>query len=333
MGFGGARREDSRPLPPLGRAAGLACLVVLTVAWMSYMARSVPIRVHNLPAQLAPNMTVTAVAALLLMLAVDAAILVAVLRQPGRGGTGPAGERPRLTGTRAALLPKRASLRTFGATALASCAALLGSLMLGLPVWGIALMALVPWLPLYLSEAAWQYRHYGAFALFGTLVLLQLGHLSEHIVQNLQLLLTHGRLSASRGVFGQLDVESVHFYWNIGIWLGTGALLYRYGLRNVWLTVSFIAASLHSVEHMYLYWLYVSRSPAYLLGGWNGILGKGGLVGSALARPYLHLVYNVIEVTPFVLAFYDQSRLVYDLRAAAQPAAVDAGSDFLEGVR
>ncbi len=330
MAFGGARSEDSRLLPSLGRAAGLACLAGVTVAWMSYMARSVPIRVHNLPAQLAPNMTVTAVIALLLMLVVDAVILVAVLCQPGRGGTDLAGVRPRSTGIPTALRPKRAGLRPFGATALASCAVLFGSLLLGLPIWAIALMALVPWLPLYISEAAWQYRHYGAFALFGTLVLLQLGHVSEHIVQNLQLLLTHGKLSASRGVFGQLDVESVHFYWNIAIWLGTGALVYRYGLRNVWLTVSFIAASLHSVEHMYLYWLYVSHSPAYLLGGWNGILGQGGLAGSPLARPYLHLVYNVIEVTPFVLAFYDRSRAVYDPRATAQPdvAAVVAGSDY-----
>ncbi len=320
MAFAEARSEDSRLLPPLGRAAGLACLAVLTVAWVSYMARSVPMQVHNLPAQLAPSMTVTAVTALLLMLAVDAVILVAVLRQAGRGGTDLAGERPRSTGIPAALLPKRVGLRTFGATALASCAVLFGSALVGLPFWAIALLALLPWFPLYVFEASWQYRHYGAFALFGTLVLFQLGHLAEHVVQNLQLLLTHGKLSASRGVFGQLDVEAVHFYWNIGIWLGTGALLYRYGLRNVWLTVAFVAASLHSVEHIYVYWLYVTHSSAYLMGGWNGILGQGGLVGSSLARPYLHLVYNVIEVTPFVLAFYDQSRLVYDRHAASRPA-------------
>jgi hypothetical protein len=209
-------------------------------------------------------------------------------------------------------------LRTFCLTALASVTVVFGSGLLGLPLWAIGLMAMLPWLPLYIFEASWQYRHYGAFVLFGTLVLLQLGHLSEHIVQNLQLLLTHGRLAASRGVFGQLDVEAVHFYWNIGIWLGTGALLYRYGLRNVWLTVAFVAASLHSVEHIYLYWLYVTHSTAYLVGGWNGILGQGGLIGSPLARPYLHLVYNVIEVTPFVFGFYDQSQLIYD-RGTARP--------------
>jgi hypothetical protein len=39
---------------------------------MAYMAQAVPIRVHRLPEQLAPKMTMTAVMALLLMLAVDA---------------------------------------------------------------------------------------------------------------------------------------------------------------------------------------------------------------------------------------------------------------------
>jgi hypothetical protein len=99
-------------------------------------------------------------------------------------------------------------------------------------------------------------------------------------------------------------VETVHFYWNILIWLGTGGLLYKYGFRNVWLTASFVFASLHSVEHLYLYWLYVADHAAYVLGGSNGILAAGGLVGSPLARPYLHLVYNMFEVTPFVLAYW-----------------------------
>ena len=287
---------------------------------MSYMVQAVPVPIKRLPEQLAPRMTVTAITALLLMLAVDALILIAVFQQHRRDRMRPAGKTPPSRGIPAALLPRAVGLRTLGATALASTTVVFGSALLGLPLWTIGLMALLPWLPLYVFEAGWHYRHYGAFVLFGTLVLLQLGHLAEHVVQNLQLILTHGKLAASRGVFGQLDVEVVHFYWNIGIWLGTGALLYRYGLRNVWLTVAFVAASLHPVEHMYLYWLYATHSSAYLVGGSNGILGQGGLVGSPLARPYLHFVYNVIEVTPFVLAYYDQSRLMYDRSVAHAPA-------------
>ena len=65
--------------------------------------------------------------------------------------------------------------------------------------------------------------------------------------------------------------------------------------------------------------LHVTDSSAHLMGAWNGILGQGGLVGSPLARPYLHLVYNVIEVAPLVIAYDDQSRLIFDRTVARPP--------------
>ena len=299
----------------------LAATALITTLWLAYISRAVPLVVHILPARYVPAMTRLALAALVVVLAADAAILVAVWwRQRSESSAAP-------TSSSAALLPRTADTYTFAATALASTVVFFGLGFVGLPLWFMAAAALLPWAPLYFSAAVWQYRHYGAFAIFGTLVLLQLGHLSEHIVQNIQLLLSHGRLAVSRGVFGQLDVETVHFYWNIGLWLATGVLLFRYGLRNVWLTMAFLAASLHSVEHIYMYWLYVTHSAAYLAGGWNGILGEGGLVGSPLARPYLHLLYNVVEVAPFLIAYYEQSRRVVDLvpvKPAARKAAVGA---------
>jgi hypothetical protein len=231
-----------------------------------------------------PHLWLVALSALIVMLVVDA------LHNRGRTALGrrqdkQAGRKP-AQGLPHGLRRKRIGLGTLSATGLASATLLVfGPILLGLPLWAAALVSLIPWLPLYVSEASWQYRHYGVYAFFGTLVLLQLGHLAEHVTQNVQLLLTHGNLAASRGVFGQLDVESVHFAWNILIWLGTGALLYRYGLRNLWLTVAFVVAGLHSVEHLYIYWLYVTDPSAYISGGWNGILGAGGVVGSALARP------------------------------------------------
>lgn len=299
------------------RVVGLAAMGVLTAAAMTYMARTVPIRVHTVPPGLVPHLWFIAAAALLVMLVVDAVILTAVYRRGAIKRRQILADR--LRGFPTALVPKRVGFGTAGATALASGTLLVfGTALLGLPLWASVLLALLPWLPLYVSEVAWQYRHYGVYALFGTLVVLQLGHLGEHVTQNVQLLVTHGKLAASRGVFGQLDVEAVHFYWNIVIWLGTGALLFKYGFRNFWLTISFVVASLHSVEHIYLYWLYVTDPGAYVLGGWNGILGAGGLIGSPLARPYLHFVYNMLEVTPFVLAYWDESRIVYD-RAMARP--------------
>jgi CRP-like cAMP-binding protein len=36
------------------------------------------------------------------------------------------------------------------------------------------------------------------------------------------------------------------------------------------------------------------------------------MVGSPLARPYLHFAYNYLEVVPLVIAFWDQGLRVYD---------------------
>ena len=300
------------------RAAAILVVALVTLGWMGYMAHAVPLKVHYLPAKLVPAMTVIALAALIVMLAVDAVIVIVVWGHGRRQRQ----ERARVIEPqphqKTDFLPRQVDLRTMAATALASIVVFFGLAAVGLPLWFMGGAALLPWLPLYVSAATWQYTHFGALALFGTVVLLQLGHLSEHVVQNVQLLVTHGQLAASRGVFGQLDVETVHFYWNIGIWLGTGALLYRYGFSNIWLTVAFFAAGLHSVEHLYMYWLYVTHSAAYLAGGWNGILGQGGLLGLPLARPYLHLVYNVVEITPLVVAYQQRLNDVFAVRAMPQ---------------
>lgn len=288
------------------RSLLLVAAAILTASWVAYVSQEVPLQVHLLPTRLVPSMGQVAIAALVLMVVVDAVILLPLLWRPNLG----IADRParRLPWN---LDPIRVGLRGYMVTAAASSGLFIGAGLLGLPLWKMTLLALLAWLPAYLSEAGWQYRHYGLFALFGTITLLQLGHLSEHITQNVQLLLTHGNVARSRGIFGQLDLEVVHFYWNVAIWIGTGFLLYRFRGGNPWLWVAFIAASLHSVEHVYIYWLYVSDHAAYAAGGANGILGRGGLVGSPLARPYLHLAYNMIEVVPFVLAFWVQSERIY----------------------
>ncbi len=48
------------------------------------------------------------------------------------------------------------------------------------------------------------------------------------------------------------------------------------------------------------------------------------MIGSPLARPYLHFVYNVLEVTPFVLAFWDQTNLVNREYLARGPVGSEA---------
>jgi hypothetical protein len=193
-----------------------------------------------------------------------------------------------------------------------SSAFVLGGVIERLPLWGIALAVLLPWLPIWWFDAAWQTRHYGLYGFFAALTVFQLGHMTEHAAELVQLFRNHGNLAQSHGVFGLLDNEVVHFYWNIGVWLGIAFLLYRLGSKNPWLWIALVAASLHMVEHFYLYWLYVFHQDFWSAGGWAGIMGKGGLLGSPLDRPYLHFVYNYFEVVPLVIAFWDQGWRVYD---------------------
>ncbi len=193
-----------------------------------------------------------------------------------------------------------------------SCSLVLGGIIERLPFWGIALAVLLPWLPIWWYDTSWQSRHYGLYGFFAALTLFQLGHMLEHTAELVQLFINHGNLAQSHGVFGVLDNEVVHFYWNVGVWVGIAVLLYRLGSRNPWLWIAFVAASVHMVEHIYLYWLYVFHQDFWSAGGWAGILGKGGILGSPLDRPYIHFVYNYLEVVPLVIAFWDQSRRVFD---------------------
>ena len=179
-------------------------------------------------------------------------------------------------------------------------------------MWVPVGLGLLPWIPLVAAEAIWKYEHYGFWAIFGVAVLLQIGHMGEHTVQVTQLLLYDGRLAESHGVFGQLDFETVHFFWDSAIWLILCLVLTRFARGNRWLWVAFAAASLHEVEHLYLFWIYNTNPWFYAHGGLAGIMGNGGLIGSPLARPYLHFAYNFIVVVPMVCAFLDQTRHVYD---------------------
>ncbi len=154
------------------------------------------------------------------------------------------------------------------------------------------------------------------------------------------------------GVFGMLDIEVVHLVWELAGLFATLWLVTRFP-HNRWLWLAATLASLHGIEHLFLYtvflldrqtvyqgiqqlWattidnLVVTAYPAganptlvdfYHAGGINGILGAGGMVGTLFginpllpARPYLHLFYNAIVLVPTVIAFVCEAR-----RSTAQP--------------
>ncbi len=179
---------------------------------------------------------------------------------------------------------------------------------------------LAPWIPLVAIEAQAKRRRDALFTGFALVVIVQLLHMVEHSVQVGQLVSTGGSLAKSHGIFGQLDFELVHFVTDTFLWVSLGTLLVLLKARNVWLWVAFVAASFHQVEHFYLFYLYHADNPFYLSGGVAGIMGKNGLIGSPLDRPYLHYSYNFIVFVPMVIAVWDEARRVDRLPRGASPA-------------
>jgi hypothetical protein len=90
--------------------------------------------------------------------------------------------------------------------------------------------------------------------------------------------------------------------------------------RNVWLWIAFIAASLHEVDHLYLFFLHIFDNNFYLAGGFSGVLGHHGLIGSPLDRPYLHYTYNLIVFVPMLIAIWDEARRMDARHPKPQPA-------------
>ena len=78
---------------------------------------------------------------------------------------------------------RRIPMRIVVGTAVASALLGLGMIVMGQPLYVIALYVLLPWAPVMMFEGLWKVRHYHWIAIFGVVVLLQIGHVIEHIVQ------------------------------------------------------------------------------------------------------------------------------------------------------
>jgi hypothetical protein len=313
------------------RMLRLGLLSALAGGIVGYLAINVP--VYN--AAMSPVLMgferrrhwVVAVVGLAIVIAGDALTVWLVARRRAGRGTRPSPMLGRPLGDRRGQVPRalriqRVPLPVLGLTAITSAALLALAVWLGKPLWERALFTLLPWLPVFFVEEIWRYEQYGFYSIFVAIAVLQTGHLAEHSVQVLQLYMHHGDLARSHGVFGQLDFETVHFYWDTAIWAGACMLVYRYR-DNRWLWISWAFASIHEVEHIYLYWVNKIHFAFYARGGIFGILGKGGLIGSPLARPYLHFVYNFLVVVPMLVGFWDQTREIerqHRSRAAPPPA-------------
>jgi len=300
------------------RAAVFAGAIALAAATVATGTMMVPVRAAVLPPDERSRYLLLGVAAALFVAAADGAFLLGVRHWSGRLWSSPpvqaaleSRHTQRLLAPLAVLRPELVPARLIVMTAVLALAMDVAAWLLGMPLWVVASAAVVPWLPLFFAEGLRKYKHYGLYAVFGAITLLQIGHLAEHTVQVAQVFMFNGELSRAHGVFGQLDFETVHFVWDSIVWIGLGVLLLRFGGTNKWLWLSFAASSLHEIEHIYLFVINRFDPGFYGAGGLEGIMGSGGLIGSMLARPYLHFTYNVLVIVPLVIAFWDQTVRVY----------------------
>jgi hypothetical protein len=187
----------------------------------------------------------------------------------------------------------------------ASLAGLLVSRVAGWPLWATTLVVALPWLPLFVAEAARTYHHQTWLGLFFVLTALQLAHMGEHVAQMVQIHLLGLQGADASGIFGVFNVEWVHFVWNGLVVVGVVLLLTRYS-HNRWLWLTAAIAGWHLVEHAYILSVYLGTGVS----GTPGLLAQGGLLGGGLplVRPDLHVGYNLIETVPLVAAFLLQAR-------------------------
>ncbi|HEX2911644.1 MAG TPA: cyclic nucleotide-binding domain-containing protein [Chloroflexia bacterium] len=74
-------------------------------------------------------------------------------------------------------------LKAVVVTALASYVLQLSAILLHWHLWAIALVTILPWIPLFTMKVLWNSKHYGFMAIYSVLMLVQAGHVMEHVVQ------------------------------------------------------------------------------------------------------------------------------------------------------
>jgi len=151
-------------------------------------------------------------------------------------------------------------------------------------------------------------------AAFTLLVLAQTAHLLEHVAQMIQLHALGLSSADARGIVGQLDIEWVHFVWNVVV-VGVLGVLLLHAPSNRWLVAACLVAAWHLIEHDVIMMSFLATG----IPGSPGLLASGGPIGGGLplSRPDLHFLYNVVELAAIGLAYR------WQLRAGSARRAID----------
>jgi hypothetical protein len=142
-------------------------------------------------------------------------------------------------------------------------------------------------------------------ALLGFLAVSQTAHLFEHVAQMIQIHVLHLSGANAQGIVGQLNIEWVHFIWNVLVLVTLLVLLPRFR-TNPWLIAVTPLAAWHFVEHSVMIATYIQTGVS----GTPGLLSSGGLLfgGLPISRPDLHFLYNLVETVPLLFAWLVEIR-------------------------
>jgi len=206
----------------------------------------------------------------------------------------------------------------------------------GMPVWGGTLMFLGS-IAVPVGLKWWDdFTRLGAAAcVLSALLLLQGFHFVEHGTQMVQYYLLNLPPAQSQGLISALNVEWVHFIWNVIVLICTVFLLRR-GMRGFWGWALLVWTTAHTLEHLYLLVRYLEISselarlglPAYSVAqvlpgvlGRDGWLAESGICGqipglTTLPRVAIHFGWNLGETLLLVAAAHrNLTRLMYHFPA------------------
>jgi hypothetical protein len=134
-------------------------------------------------------------------------------------------------------------------------------------------------------------------------------HFVEHCAQMLQEFVV--RTDFSRGLVGQFDLESVHFFFNAVYWLATLTILicwlkrgrevsYTFGLTTAILVLGQLTQSYHLSEHTIRFIAYLQTEQQE----------QPGIIGKHTNPIVAHFVLNSIVYVPIVwLYFFEKFHL------------------------
>lgn len=166
-------------------------------------------------------------------------------------------------------------------------------------LWYIALFVIVVWTPICIKYCQDLLKIDYVLVLYFIFVAIQSIHMTEHVAQMVQIHLLGRSFANSHGLFGDaLDNEWLHFSFD-SLWIPGWTIYLIYKRRCIWMIAMFPLVLLHCAEHIVIMDYYLRTG----ISGNAGIMAIGGLIGSPLSRPDLHLLYNAIEETCMVLGF------------------------------